>query len=119
MKKLEIEKTKPTFIISVLKVDIIKVGLVFSISNFFIAKTSLANNWRSFSSSYLSLVNFNMPAINKLLWPKPSKIDTNCFSLSNNCGLHKCGTIENQCQKTLGIFEIKIQSMADAGNWPS
>ena len=30
MKKLEIEKTKPTFIISVLKVDIIKVGLVFS-----------------------------------------------------------------------------------------
>ena len=46
MKKLEIEKTKPTFIISVLKVDIIKVGLVFSISNFFITKTSLANNWR-------------------------------------------------------------------------
>ena len=45
MKKLEIEKTKPTFIISVLKVDIIKVGLVFSISNFFITKTSLANNW--------------------------------------------------------------------------
>ena len=30
-------------------------GLVFSISNFFIAKTSLANNWRSFSSSYLAL----------------------------------------------------------------
>ena len=55
MKKLEIEKTKPTFIISVLKVDIIKVGLVFSISNFFIAKMSLANNWRSFSSSYLAL----------------------------------------------------------------
>ena len=46
MKKLEIEKTKPSFIISVLKVDIIKVGLVFSISNFFITKTSLANNWR-------------------------------------------------------------------------
>ena len=46
MKKLEIEKTKPTFIISVLKVDMIKVGLVFSISNFFITKTSLANNWR-------------------------------------------------------------------------
>ena len=46
MKKLEIEKTKPTFIISVLKVDIIKVGLVFSIYNFFITKTSLANNWR-------------------------------------------------------------------------
>ena len=30
-------------------------GLVFPISNFFIAKTSLANNWRSFSSSYLAL----------------------------------------------------------------
>ena len=46
IKKLEIETTKPTFIISVLKVDIIKVGLVFSISNFFITKTPLANNWR-------------------------------------------------------------------------
>ena len=55
MKKLEIEKTKPTFVISTFKTDIIKVGLVFSISNFFIAKTSLANNWRSFSSSYLAL----------------------------------------------------------------
>ena len=33
----------------------IKVGLVFSISNFFIAKTSLVNNWRSFSCSYLAL----------------------------------------------------------------
>jgi len=32
--------------ISVLKVDIIKVGLVFWISNLFITKTSLANNWR-------------------------------------------------------------------------
>ena len=31
-------------------------GLVFSFSNFFIAKTSLANNWRSFSCSYLALV---------------------------------------------------------------
>ena len=58
MKKLEIEKTKPAFIISVLKVDIIKVGLVFSISNFFITKTSLANNWRRKkipSSSYSAL----------------------------------------------------------------
>ena len=60
MKKLEIEKTKPTFIISTFKTDIIKVGLVFSISNFFIAKTSLANNWRSFSSSYLALVTFEI-----------------------------------------------------------
>ena len=46
MKKLEIEKTKTFINISVLKVDIIKVGLVFSISNVFIAKTSLANKWR-------------------------------------------------------------------------
>ena len=37
MKKLEIEKTKPTFIITTFKTDMIKVGLVFSISNFFIA----------------------------------------------------------------------------------
>ena len=43
MKKLEIEKTKLTFIISIFKTDIIRVGLVFLISNFFIAKTSLAN----------------------------------------------------------------------------
>ena len=50
MKKLEIEKSKPTFIISVLKVDIIKVGLVFSISNFFVTKMPLANNWRSYSA---------------------------------------------------------------------
>ena len=56
MKKLEIEKTKPTFIISTFKTDTIKVGLVFSISNFFNVKTSLANNWRSFSSSYSALV---------------------------------------------------------------
>ena len=45
MKKMEIEKTKPTFTISTFKTDIIKVGLVFSISNFFINKTSLANKW--------------------------------------------------------------------------
>ena len=55
MKKLEIEKTKPTFNISTFKTGMIKVSLVFSISNFFIAKTSLANNWRSFSSSNLAL----------------------------------------------------------------
>ena len=55
MKKVEIEKTKPTYIISTFKTNIIKVGLVFSISIFFIAKTSLANNWRSFSSSYSAL----------------------------------------------------------------
>ena len=62
MKKLEIEKTKPTFIISTFKTDVIKVGLVFLISNYFIAKTSLANNWRSFSSSYSALVTLTVSA---------------------------------------------------------
>ena len=47
MKKSEIENTKPTLIISTFKTDIIKVGSVFSISKFFITKTSLANKWRS------------------------------------------------------------------------
>ena len=56
MKKLEIEKTKPTYIISTFKTDIIKVGLFSLISNYFIANTSLANNWRSFSSSYSALL---------------------------------------------------------------
>ena len=45
MKKLKIEKTKPTFIISTFKTHIIKVGLDISIFNFFITKTSLANKW--------------------------------------------------------------------------
>ena len=55
MKKLEIEKTKPTFIISVLKVEY-QVVLVSSISNFFTNKTSLANKWMSFSSSNSALM---------------------------------------------------------------
>ena len=42
MKNLEIKKTKPTFIISVLKVEY-SVALVFSIFNFFINKIALAN----------------------------------------------------------------------------
>ena len=58
MKKLEIGKTKHAFIITTFKTDILEVGLLFSISNFFIAKTSLANNWRSFSSSYLALPDY-------------------------------------------------------------
>ena len=72
MKKLEIEKTKPTFIISTFKTVIIKIGLVLSISSFFVAKMSLANNWRSFSSSYSALVAMNSK-LNKgaspSLWP--------------------------------------------------
>ena len=55
MKKLEIEKSKPTFIISVLKVEYLVV-LVSSISNFFTNKTSLANKWISFSSSDSALI---------------------------------------------------------------
>ena len=42
MKKLEIKKTKPTFIFKDL------VGLVFSIFNFFINKIHYANNWSKF-----------------------------------------------------------------------
>ena len=60
MKKIKKKKTKPTFIISTFKTDKIKVGLVFLISNFFIAKTSLASNWRSFSSSYSALAPFHV-----------------------------------------------------------
>ena len=44
IKKLEIEKTKLTFVISVLKV-VCYVGLVFSNSNFFINKISQGRNW--------------------------------------------------------------------------
>ena len=43
-KKLEIQNTKPAFIISVLKVDYF-VALVSSIFNFFIDKIALANKW--------------------------------------------------------------------------
>ena len=38
MKKLEIEKTKPTFIISAFKTDITKVGLVFQFPTFLLTK---------------------------------------------------------------------------------
>ena len=44
MKQLKIEETKATHE-STFRTDIIKVGLVFSISNFFINKTYQANNW--------------------------------------------------------------------------
>jgi hypothetical protein len=53
------------FLLRLFKIDIIKVGLVCSISNFFIAKTSLANNWRSFSSSYSALVHCKYIACKK------------------------------------------------------
>ena len=44
VKKLEIKETK-TIYYSTFKTDIIKVGLLLSISNFFFTKTSLANKW--------------------------------------------------------------------------
>ena len=53
VKELEIKKTKPTFIISVLKVEYWV--LVSLISNFFTNKTSLANKRMSFSGSNLAL----------------------------------------------------------------
>ena len=55
IKKLEIEKTKPTFIISVLKAKYYVV-LVSSISNIFTNKTSLANKLMSFSSNNSALI---------------------------------------------------------------
>ena len=70
MKKLETEKIKPTFTTSTFKTDTIKVGLVFSISNFFIAKTSLANNWRRKkipSCSYSALVKLFFKVSNSVL----------------------------------------------------
>ena len=44
VKQLEIEETKTTQY-STFKTDVIKMGLVFSIFNFFITKPSLANEW--------------------------------------------------------------------------
>ena len=46
-KKLEIEETKTTYY-TTFKTDIIKVGLVFSISNFFNNKIYHANKWMRF-----------------------------------------------------------------------
>ena len=54
MKKLDIEETKTTKY-STCKTDVIKMGLVFSLSNFFIKKSSLANKWMSFSYSNSAL----------------------------------------------------------------
>ena len=54
VKKLKMEETKATKY-SIFKTDIIKVSLLFSISNFFINKIALANIWISFSCSNLAL----------------------------------------------------------------
>ena len=49
------EETKTTQY-STFKTDMIKVGLVFSNSNFLIKKNSLTNKWMSFSNSNLASV---------------------------------------------------------------
>ena len=56
MKKLEIKKTKPTFITSVLKVEYYLGGLSFFDFQLFTNETSLENKWMSFSSSNSALV---------------------------------------------------------------
>ena len=104
MKKLEIEKTKPTFIISTFKTDIIKVGLVFSISNFFIAKTSLANNWRSFSSSYLAL-EIKLCVLGSRIWDQNHLLCATAF----DCLLCVCECIVYPDPK-LVIFKTKMAS---------
>jgi hypothetical protein len=76
MKKLEIEKTKSTFVISVLKVEYLVV-LVSSISSFFINKMSLANKWMR--KKIPSLCNLALEGFQKkksrllfiiIFWPK-------------------------------------------------
>ena len=49
VKKLKVNETKTNYY-SFFKIDIIKVGLVFSISNFFTTKTSMTNKWISNSA---------------------------------------------------------------------
>ena len=49
MEKLEIEETKTTSSVQLFKTDIIEVGLVFSIYNFFIKNSSQANKSMRFS----------------------------------------------------------------------
>ena len=62
MKKLEIEETKTT-LHSTFKTDLLKVGLVFSISNFLIDKSSLTNKWISFTCSNSGLEKYIHKAI--------------------------------------------------------
>ena len=55
LRKLEIEETKTT-LHSTFKTDIIKVGLVSSISIFFITKPSLANKWLMKKKYFLAVI---------------------------------------------------------------
>ena len=54
IKKLDFEKTKATQY-TTFKTDIIKVGLIFSISNFFTNKIPREGNWVRFSSVFLPI----------------------------------------------------------------
>jgi len=54
VKKMTIKETKATWY-SIIKTDELKMGLVFSISNFFNNKIALANIWMRFSCSILAL----------------------------------------------------------------
>ena len=49
-KSWKLKKLRPPKQQSTYKTDMIKVGLVFSISNFFNVETSLANNWRNLAA---------------------------------------------------------------------
>ena len=55
MKKFKIEESKATQYLT-FKTDVIKVGLVYSIFNFFINKIALANIWMSVSCNNLALL---------------------------------------------------------------
>ena len=67
VKKLEIEETKTTWY-SNFKTDIIEVGLVFLISNFFITKMSLANKWlrKKILSALLLLIAWYLRSLGKI-----------------------------------------------------
>ena len=65
IKKLEIEKTKSTFIISILKV-IYYVDLVFSNSKFFINKSSQGRNSVCKKSSFFCKFSFSFDWISKI-----------------------------------------------------
>ena len=82
LKKLEIKKTKPTLIMSVLKVEYCVV-LVSSISNIFTNKTYLANKWMSFSNSNLALI---CSLLKKLAYPAIYFSISNAMHVKFNLG---------------------------------
>ena len=59
IRKLEIKKSKPSIVTSFLKVDIKIVGLVFSISNFFINKIFFETEIEKESLLFLDNLNCN------------------------------------------------------------